>query len=165
MTSLLTTATISEITRQTWTAFLTDIDPAPPGADAAPEVDALTDGEAVTASVEITGAWNGSVHLTCSRAAARCAAAAMYALDDEVVGESEIRDAVGELVNVVGGNIKSLVPAPTDLSLPSIDDATPAPPSTAAQLAVEACFVWTDEPVTVRIWETTSQGREADADG
>lgn len=148
MTELLTTETIVEIARETWTAFLSEI--------GAIELDgaAAAVHDAVTGSVDITGAWNGAVELTCSRTAARLAAATMYALDEASVTDGEVLDAVGELVNIVGGNIKSLLPGPTDLSLPSVHDTAPVAPD-GAELEAEALLAWTAEPVAVRVWAAT----------
>ena len=33
---------------------------------------------------------------------------------------ADVTDAVGELVNIIGGSVKSLMPQPTVLSLPSV---------------------------------------------
>lgn len=72
----------------------------------------------VVASVSLTGAWDGHVIISMTEAAAVTVAAAMLVLDPAAVTDADINDATGEWVNVVGGNVKSLLPQPCQLSLP-----------------------------------------------
>lgn len=72
------------------------------------------------AAVHISGTWNGSVTLSCSRELVRRAAGAMFQADPGELDEAEIRDAFGELANMVGGQVKSLLPEPSQLSLPAV---------------------------------------------
>lgn len=75
-----------------------------------------------TACVNISGAWAGSVLLECPKPLAQLAAAVMFDSEADLLSEDEVCDALGELVNMIGGNIKSLLPAPSHLSLPSVTD-------------------------------------------
>jgi chemotaxis protein CheX len=72
----------------------------------------------VVASVSLTGAWDGHVIISMTQAAATTIAAAMLDLDRAAVTDADINDATGEWVNVVGGNVKTLLPTPCQLSLP-----------------------------------------------
>jgi chemotaxis protein CheX len=78
--------------------------------------------DCLTGRVDIQGAWNGAVTLSCSVAMARQAAAVMFAVEPPAVTAEQMRDAVGELANVMGGNLKTLVPQPAQLSLPAVED-------------------------------------------
>lgn len=142
MTTELTTATIVEVTQEVWTALLAD--------------DGLrTGGQGggdMTASVSISGVWNGAALLTCSDSAARHAAAAMFGMAQDEVSCEEVRDAVGELINVVGGNIKSILPGPTELSLPSVHGAAADPVPVGFELGWQVNFTWLGEPVGVAVW-------------
>jgi chemotaxis protein CheX len=80
---------------------------------------ALT-GLVVAACVQLTGAWTGAVTLQCSPRVARAAAGIMFQSDPAETSVEDVRDALGELVNMVGGNIKALLPGPTQLSLPLV---------------------------------------------
>ncbi|TIC83622.1 chemotaxis protein CheX [Nocardioides sp. GY 10113] len=40
--------------------------------------------------------------------------------DDEPLDDADLADAVGELVNMVGGSLKSILPGPSALSLPTV---------------------------------------------
>ena len=76
------------------------------------------EGEVAQALVRIAGDWSGVVTLEMSADAARTAAQVMLEADD--VEPEEVADAVGELVNIIGGNIKSLLPTPSRLGLPQV---------------------------------------------
>ncbi len=77
-------------------------------------------GEVASSLVGITGNWDGAVIVACERALAVRFARAMFGISDEEVGESDINDALGELVNMIGGNLKSMLPPPCHLSLPTV---------------------------------------------
>ena len=67
--------------------------------------------------VRVTGAWNGLVKLSTSEALMRRAAAAMFAAPAESLFYTDLVDALGELTNMTGGNVKALLPGPSRLSL------------------------------------------------
>ena len=146
MTTVLTVATISDITQEAWVAMLNDDGALVPSGDVAP-------GEGITGYVTITGAWSGLVGLSCSPAAARQAAALMFATDEASLEDVEVTDAIGELVNIVGGNLKSLLPEPTVLSLPSVVADGPIEDHARATPVRQVGFAWGDEPVVVRVWK------------
>jgi chemotaxis protein CheX len=81
---------------------------------------ATQDGHTASATVHISGAWNGSVILSCSTSLAQKAAAAMFDIAEADLDDGEVADAFGELVNVIGGNLKCLLPEPSQLSLPTV---------------------------------------------
>ncbi len=72
----------------------------------------------VTGCVQISGAWQGAVVLQASVAFATQAAARMLSIPGEDVAENDLLDSLAELTNMIGGNLKSLVPSPSYLSLP-----------------------------------------------
>lgn len=74
----------------------------------------------VTAFVQITGGWTGAVLFSCSAELASTVTAAMLALPAEELSQDDISDAVGEVANMVGGSVKSLMLEPADLSLPTV---------------------------------------------
>lgn len=145
MTPILTVEIIADVTRDVWNALLADDGGLLPGV-----LDDDTGGMAAT--VEISGAWNGTACLSCSAAAGRHAASAMFGMDDAELSSVDIADAVGELVNVVGGNIKSLLPGPTQLSLPTFHEDGLSWVPGSLELAHEVKFSWMAEPVMVTVW-------------
>jgi len=70
--------------------------------------------------VQISGAWDGAVTVQCSARAARHAAQIMFGLTDDNVSVSDLQDALGELTNMTGGNIKALLPETCYLGLPVV---------------------------------------------
>jgi len=108
------------------------------------------EGEVAQAAVRIVGDWSGVVTLEMSSEAARTAAQVMLEVDH--VEPEEVADAVGELVNIIGGNIKSLLPTPATLGLPQVRRIGHAGP--VAQPMTEHCRVdlsWGTRPVLVRV--------------
>ena len=120
---------------------------------------AAVEGPVTQASVTIRGGWAGVVVLEMGSATAEEAARVMLDLDaaDDAAPE-EVADAVGELVNIIGGNVKSLLPSASTLGLPQVvgDAATgcTSPPGTADIGTVEHCradLSWGARPVLVRV--------------
>ena len=114
--SAVTAEQITEIAQEVWESFLgLTLLPHPLGADAP----ALT-GRHMTGCVAVSGEWTGSVFLSCDLEVAAAAAEAMFAAEPGSLSPDEVSDALGELTNMVGGNVKSLLPAPSRLSVPTI---------------------------------------------
>jgi chemotaxis protein CheX len=107
---------VVSIAQDVWESFLSlTLLPHPLG-DAAPDIT----GPTLTGCVSVSGSWAGSVFLQCGADQAREAAEAMFGAEPGDLSDEEVSDALGELTNMVGGNIKSLLPAPSQLSLPSV---------------------------------------------
>jgi chemotaxis protein CheX len=83
-------------------------DPAPP------------DQDVLLATVHIAGQWTGVVVLGLSEQLAAQAAAAMLCLPVDEVRDEDRQDVASELVNMIGGNLKSVLPGPSFMSLPVI---------------------------------------------
>lgn len=137
------------ITREVWTSFL-DGDPAGLAAGGS-EID----GERVTGCVHLSGAYVGSIMLACSAAAARDAAAALFSMQPGDVTHTEVVDAIGELANMVGGNVKSMLPGPSVLSLPAVVHGQLAVPG--AQVVREVKLSWRGQPLAVSLWQQAVQ--------
>jgi chemotaxis protein CheX len=80
-----------------------------------------TEGDnSLLATVQIAGEWTGSVVLALSPDIATASAAAMLQLSSQSVTNADREDVAAELANMIGGNLKSLLPGPSVLSLPTI---------------------------------------------
>jgi chemotaxis protein CheX len=110
----LTLADLSSVVAQVWIAYL-DPDGASP-----PVVTDEAGPVPVTASVAVSGGWTGHLVVGYSLEAAAAVAAAMFDQHPSRVSGDDVVDAVGELANVVAGNIKGLLPTPTVLGLPAV---------------------------------------------
>lgn len=74
----------------------------------------------LTAAVHLAGDWTGAVLIECNSRLANGLAAHFLAISPTGIGEDVVRDVLGELVNVVGGNLKSVLPRGVHLSMPSV---------------------------------------------
>ncbi len=81
------------------------------------ELDALP---ALTGTLHITGTWEGTVAMSCAATFAAKCGAVMHGRIATELTSIEVQDAWGELVNMVGGNLKALLPPPSYLSLPTV---------------------------------------------
>jgi chemotaxis protein CheX len=77
---------------------------------------------ALTATIYFKGAWPGLLMCTCSEKMARQIAAAMFQQSEDAASAEDVRDAIGEIVNILGGNLKAILPPPCILSLPAVFD-------------------------------------------
>ena len=74
--------------------------------------------------VQITGAWQGAVTVECSGGLARRVASILFETDPCDLSNDQVSDALGELTNIIGGNIKALLPGPSELSMPAVTEGT-----------------------------------------
>jgi chemotaxis protein CheX len=142
ITELIDEATVQGIAEEAWSALVGDEEflvPLPGG---------LPD-DAVSSWVEIVGPWNGAVVLTTGRSTAKELARCLLAehappvLDDE-----DVEDAMGELANVVGGNVKAVLPGPSVLGLPEVGTA-PEPGHPADICRVD--LLWRGQSLTITV--------------
>ena len=80
----------------------------------------LPETDLLLAAVHIAGEWTGSVVLALSEPVARHAASRMLQMPIDDVVDADLKDTASELANMIGGNLKSLLPSPSFLSLPTI---------------------------------------------
>ncbi len=134
-------ADVLAVTEEVWTSFLGSDEPLMPGPAFAGPV-------AWSSSVSISGDWEGAVSLELSAAAAEALTRRMLGVDDAT--EEDLADAVGEMVNMIGGNVKGLLEGVSSLSLPLVAGGHVARSSDA----VEVCrsdLTWLGEPVRVSV--------------
>lgn len=110
--------------------------------------------DAVRAWVGIDGPWRGRVQLLCGRATAAQMAAAVLGCESDQVAAEDVDDVLGELANVVGGAVKSLLPGSAALGLPRVESAGGgevhgSEPDGRAVLRVD--LVWRDQPVAITL--------------
>lgn len=135
---------IAEITRMVFDTVL-GLE-AVPADDAAPAAD---DPGMLAGAVHISGAFEGTVTVSCTTALAVHAAAILFDVPDGAATESDTRDALSELVNITGGNLKPLVPGPSRLSLPEIGGA-----ASVGKLLGKVRFDCMGQPVEVSLRES-----------
>ena len=77
-------------------------------------------GDRLTSFVHLTGAWNGAVLFQCNRHQACQFAGFILAMDPPEAVDDDVRDVIGELANMIGGNLKSGMAAGVRLSMPTV---------------------------------------------
>ena len=106
----------------------------------------------LSASVQISGGWEGTVLVSCPETLAQRVAGVMF--DTAAASDDEIRDALGEVANMTAGNVKSLVESYCRLSLPMVAEgrelAISIPGSKVVALANFDCGV---DPLCVEVFE------------
>lgn len=130
------------------------------------ESGALTDhpGEAavltapVQAWVEIRGERPLRTLVATGRDTADRITRALLALEpQDAVGTEDVRDALGEIANVIGGNVKGLLPDHTALSLPVVSFGDPHPDGA---LLWTRSLQWRHEPLVVSMWDVPEKYEE-----
>lgn len=71
----------------------------------------------LTAAVHLSGDWNGAVLVECSRVQACCFASRFLSIDPPETVDDMVRDVLGELANMIGGNLKCLLTPGMQLSM------------------------------------------------
>lgn len=118
--------------------------------------DPVCRGGSVEGRVRISGEWEGLLVLQCSTEFARLAAQVMFGRDSAADDLQDVEDAVGELTNIIGGNLKALVS--TDgcrLSLPEVREGSDYHVSSPeSRLLVRQVFASQGQPVVVSLLKT-----------
>src|ERR1017187_6647999 len=79
-------------------------------------------GDRLTSIVHLAGDWNGAVLLECDRRQACRFAGRFLSVDPPDTVDDVVRDLLGELANMIGGNLKCVLTPGIRLSMPSIVD-------------------------------------------
>ena len=115
----------------------------------------------VHSSVSISGSWTGHVVYASSIEGAKRAAAAFLAVETSEVSTEDLADVLGELANIIGGNVKAMLPPGCFLSLPQVvmasDSATKYP--NAGRIS-GLYGLWDGEPVSVSMWQSRDTKKE-----
>jgi chemotaxis protein CheX len=77
-------------------------------------------GDRLTSFVHLTGEWNGAVLLDCTPRQACQFAGRILSMDAPEIVDDDVRDVLGELANMIGGNMKCGMAAGVTLSMPTV---------------------------------------------
>jgi chemotaxis protein CheX len=149
---------LAEMVEQVWVSYLD-----PEGVSPLVATGDAGQPSEVHSSVSITGSWTGHVVYASSSVAAKKAAAAFMAVEVDEVSMEDVADVLGELANIVGGNVKAMLPAGATLSLPQVvlapESATKYP---NAERVTGLFGLWDGEPVSVSMWQQTRNDMRKD---
>ena len=137
---------VAQIIHEVWSSML-GIEVEPVDAPR-PESD-----DAIAGSVGVTGATDALISMETSADGARRFASTMFGMSDEEASDDDIADAIGELTNMVGGNIKSLLPEPSTLSLPVVARGkSPTMRVPGGRPLLEAGYIAGGYPMYLTVW-------------
>lgn len=71
-----------------------------------------------SASIQISGEHNAVIEVSVCQLAGQSLTSAMFAGDSETFDTEEIADAVSEVANIIGGNVKGILDGESKLSIP-----------------------------------------------
>jgi len=83
-----------------------------------PSISSEPDKNSYTATVGFVGEWRGAVLVRCGIPTARDLARRLFRV--RTVDDDDVADAMGELANMIGGNLKSVLPPGVVLSVPNV---------------------------------------------
>ena len=138
---------VEMVVTEVWSSFLGDAEPLLMGPPAELSV-------GWSSAVTVAGEWHGMVSVELTRETAEEITRRMLMV--ETTPDEDVADAVGELVNMIGGGVKSLMPGPSALSLPVVAAGRVARPSDV----VEVCRFdasWAGTPLVVSVHVQSSK--------
>jgi len=103
----------------------------------------------VQATIRISGDWVAECHVLVSDELAARIASDMFGASASELSNEEILDALGEVVNMIGGNAKGMVDLDCDLSLPCVGRFLGELPASAMKLDFDCAGM----PLTVAMLE------------
>lgn len=113
------------------------------------------DAQVVTGCVQIEGAWNGAVMLQCGSDLAGRLAGELFR--SEAPSPDDVRDTIGELTNMLAGNVKALLPEPSRISLPTVAFGNDyAITVLGTKPVATVSFTCTDAPLVVTVMQGTA---------
>jgi CheY-specific phosphatase CheX len=101
----------------------------------------------VTAAVYFAGSWRGAVLLECTHAQARHFAQLLMSIGPPETVDEDVRDALGELANMLAGNLKSVLPGGVVLSMPSVIEGSDYSLQICGNRSVERVPFWSSEGI------------------
>lgn len=108
----------------------------------------------LTACVLISGGWEGAVAVDCTEVLARRVTESMLGLGPGEASPEDVRDAIGEVANVAGGNVKALLGTECALSLPTVTEGVDLRLRVPGmRIVAEAGFLSDEEPFRVLVLE------------
>lgn len=74
----------------------------------------------IEAAVQITGDWKARLSVVASESFARRISCSMFSLQHDECTREEMLDAWGEVINVIGGNVKGMYEGECSLTIPCV---------------------------------------------
>lgn len=107
-----------------------------------------------SAEVSISGDWSGLLSVVLTAAGARHVAGRMFQLPAGEVCDDDLSDAVGEVANMIGGNVKAMLAGEHRLGLPVVRALTGPVPDPGSETVAATTLLWGEHLVLVRLAHT-----------
>ena len=145
---------LEQIVEQMWSSYFAHVEFLIPSFD-------LHDieGDILCASVTISGARPGIVTVVAEKAVSKPLSAALLQEDLDGLTDEDVYDSLGEIANIIGGNIKALVPDAGPLGLPVVSSAKPLHGSSGRQ-AARMDANWQGHWLTFEVWLAGAGGQD-----
>lgn len=138
---------IDDVTRQVWEHVLALTPTTVHPDDCDPDDDRVC---TVSSSVHIIGGWSGAVSLAMTPDLTLEIASRMFDATAEDLSAEEVDDAVGEMANMIGGNVKSLLGGVAQLSMPTVTRG-PRPSFPGTEIAENVAYRVAGHPFRVTL--------------
>ena len=107
---------------------------------------------------ELAGRWRRRELLVAIYAGRGVLMAAFLMMEPEEVSEADLADVLGELANIIGGNVKSMLPDGCFISLPHVVTVpTSANHWPAAEQICELAGLWGGEQISISMWQSRAE--------
>jgi hypothetical protein len=135
-------AELESLTRDIWTTMI--------GLDLVDAVMAGSPEPGISSQIEIEGDTEVALRIDCSMELARTIASRLFDMPPEEIEADLVLDAMSEMANVLGGNIKGMWPGAIKLSLPLAWESGPDDPA-AHEWSVAQGYDSSDGQMMVRL--------------
>ncbi len=117
--------------------------------DSNPPADDVFEQQRIVASIQISGIVEELIVVEAPTETAHLIAQTMFDADPDSLEQDEINDAVGEVVNMIGGNVKGTYEGESTLSLPCVGEET-GPPDEDPTLCERTIVNVSGQPILIR---------------
>ncbi len=100
--------------------------------------------------IGVEGDWQLQIYAICDAMFAARVASAMFMVEPDELTEGEIGDAIGELVNILGGNVKGILTGDNQLSLPTVERLEASEVAVFKGKNIDVCFRCEGHSLTIR---------------
>lgn len=115
------------------------------------------DAEHMSGVIQIGGQWTGAVQVITTWTFAADAASRMLTMEANELSHDDVTDTLAELTNMISGGIKSLLPGPSQLSLPCVtSDKNPQAHQHDGAVVCTSTMLCAGEPIMIKVLQATT---------
>jgi chemotaxis protein CheX len=107
------------------------------------------DNDCLVATIRMTGKGNGVLVFEAGAEQSRALAGRFLSTDPPEKVDEDVRDVLGEIANMIGGNLKCVLPSGVKLSIPTVHNHPERPPDLASHPLERQVFACAEGPFRV----------------